>query len=314
MSLIGQIRAQHEVRLAFRIDGKLIERPVNVGDQIKTGQLIARIDSENEQNALRAAEADISAAQAALTQAQRVEARQRELIARGFTTAVQFDQAVQQLRTAEAQLESAHARHRTAQDRVRYAELRADVTGIVTAKAAEPGEVVRAGQMIVQVARDGLKDAVFDVPTRLVLLQGLPQDPIIQIALVENPNIKATGRMREMAPQADAATRMYPVKIGLVNPPEQMRLGSTVTGGIVLQSPPVISIPGTALIEINGKPSVWVVDSTTSTVSLRPIEIVQYAPTTVIVANGLKDGELVVTAGIHVLVPGQKVKVVDQSS
>jgi multidrug efflux pump subunit AcrA (membrane-fusion protein) len=131
---------------------------------------------------------------------------------------------------------------------------------------------------------------------------------------VDNPNIKTTGRVREVAPQADPVTRMFPVKIGLTDPPSELLLGSTITGGIMLDSPPIMTVPVGALIESDGKPSVWVVDPVSSTVALRPVEIVRYDPATVIISTGLRDAEVVVTAGVHVLFPGQKVRILAGSS
>jgi membrane fusion protein, multidrug efflux system len=312
--MTGHIRPQEEVNLAFRIDGKLIERRVSVGDQVSPGQVVARLDSQNEQNSLRSAEADLSAAQATLTQAQRAEGRQRELMAKGFTTRTQYDQAQQQLQTAQAQIDSAEARLRAARDRLGYTDLRADAVGFVIAKGAEPGEIVRGGQMVVQLAREGRKDAVFDVPAQLLQLRGVPTNPIVEIALADNPNIKTTGMVREVASQADPTTRTFPVRIALTNPPEEMRLGATVVGGITLTSPPVMEIPGTALTQTDGKPAVWVVNSNNKTVALRNVEIARYEPNSVIVTAGLRDGEIVVTAGVHVLRPGQKVRLLGGSS
>ncbi len=151
--LIGQIRARNEISLAFRIDGKLIERSVAVGDRITVGHLVARLDPQDEKNAVQGAEADIAAAQAALAQAERLEGRQADLLKRNITSRALYDQSLQQLQTAQAQLDSAQARHRTNQSRLKYTELETEVSGIVTAKGAEPGEFVRAGQMIVKVAR-----------------------------------------------------------------------------------------------------------------------------------------------------------------
>src|SRR5262245_56231821 len=168
VALTGQVRAQDELSLAFRIDGKLIERLVNVGDRVRVGQLVGRLDPQNELNALRSAQADLAAAQATLTQTQGTEGRLRELLQKGITTRAQYDQALQQLQTALSQVESAQARLRTAEDRRGYNELHADVPGAVIARGAEPGEVIRAGQMIVQVAREGAKDAVFDVPVQMI--------------------------------------------------------------------------------------------------------------------------------------------------
>jgi RND family efflux transporter MFP subunit len=312
--LIGQVRPRDEISLAFRIDGKLIERPVAPGDRITVGRLVARLDSQTEQNALQAAEADIVAAQAALVQAEKLEGRQADLLKRSVTSRALYDQAVQQLQTAQAQLDAAQARHRTSQNRLKYTELETEVGGIVTAKGAEPGEFVRAGQMIIKVAREDHKDAVFEVPAQLALSRRIPLDPLIHVALVDNPSIKTTGRIREVSPQADPVTRLFPVKVGLDNPPPEFFLGVTVSGTVSFDSPPVMAIPLTAVIESDGKPSVWVVDPASNTVALRAVEILRYDPSAVIVSSGLRDGEVVVTAGVNVLHPGQKVKLLTGSS
>lgn len=311
VALTGQVRAQDEVSLGFRIDGKLIERPVNVGDRITAGQVIGKLDPQNEQNALRSAEADLSAAQAALTQAQSTEGRQRELLGKGFTTRAQFDQVVQQLQTAQAQLDSAQARLATAKDRLAYTELRADAPGVITAKGGEPGEVVRAGQMIVQVARQGGRDAVFDVPVQLI--REAPRNPQIDVFLADDPKIRTTGRVREVAPQADPATRTHQVKVGLADPPAAMSLGATVVGQLSLNPEPAIQVPATALTQQDGKPAVWIVDKASETVAMRSVSVGRYDATSVIIADGLKDGDVIVTAGVHALRPGQKVKLAGAS-
>lgn len=315
LSLTGHIHPREQVNLAFRADGKLLERSVAIGDQVTPGQVVARLDPANEESAIRSAEADVIAAQAALTQAQRAEDRQRELVLRGsFTTRAQSEQLQQQRESAQAQLESAEARVRSARDRLKYMELRAEAGGTVIARGAEPGKVVRAGQMIVQLDPKGQKDAVFDIPVQMMQLRGLPSNPIVKIALVDNPNVKTTGKIREVPSRADAATKTFPVKIALDDSPEDMRIGATVTGSLTLSSPPVIEVPGTALTEADGKPAVWVVDPVKKTVALRNIELMRYEPTYVVVKDGLRDGEIVVTAGVHVLRPGQKVRLLGDSS
>jgi RND family efflux transporter MFP subunit len=312
--LIGQIRARNEISLAFRIDGKLIERSVAVGDRITVGHLVARLDSQDEKNALQGAEADIAAAQAAFAQAEKLEGRQADLLKRNITSRALYDQSLQQLQTAQAQLDSAQARHRANQSRLKYTELETEVSGIVTAKGAEPGEFVRAGQMIVKVAREDQKDALFEVPAQLALSRRIPLDPLIHVALVDNPNIKTTGRIREVSPQADPVTRLFPVKVGLDNSPLEFFLGGMVSGAISFDTPPIMTLPLTAVIESDGKPSVWVVDPASNTVALRAVEILRYDPSAVIVSNGLRDGEVVVTAGVNVLHPGQKVKLLSGAS
>lgn len=306
VSLTGQIQAQDQVSLAFRLDGRLIERRVNVGDAVTPGQLIGRLDPQIQQNALRQAQASLSAAQGQLTQARNTFNRQQELLNKGFTTRSQFDQAQQALQSAEAQVDSAQAQLRNAQEQLSYTELQADAAGTITAVGAEPGEVVQAGKMIAQVARQGGRDAVFNVPAQLI--RTAPQDPVVGVALTDDPNVKTTGRVREVAPQADPTTRTFLVKIGLTNPPPAMRLGATVTGRIQLAAPPGVEVPASALTEANGRPAVWVVDPQGQTVALRHVDVLRHDPASVVISQGLETGEIVVTAGVQVLRPGQKVR------
>jgi len=312
VSLTGQIRAQDEVSLAFRIDGRMLERRVNIGDRVKAGQLVARLDPLIQQNAFRSAQANLSAAQGQLTEARNTFERQQALVNQGFTTRARFDQAQQALQTAQANVDSTQAQLRNAQEQLSYTDLYVDADGTVTDKGAEPGEVVRAGQMIVKVARQGGRDAVFDVPAQLIRTG--PRDPVVQVALTEDSTVRTTGRVREVAPQADPTTRTFQVKVGLTKPPEAMRLGATVTGTIQLGSAPVIEVPASALTEASGRPAVWVVDPTSQTVALRNIDVARYEPSSVVVSQGLEAGEIVVTAGVHALRPGQKVRLLGATS
>ena len=312
VSLTGHIRAKDQVGLAFRLDGRMIERPANVGDVVSAGQVVARLDPQNQQNTLRAAQADLASAQAVLTQARLSFGRQQKLLADGWTTRARFDEAEQASATAQAQVDSAQAHLRIAQDQLSYTNLVADVPGAVTAVGAEPGEVVRAGQMVVQIAEQGGRDAVFDVPEQLIRTG--PRDPVVEIALTDDPQVKATGRVREVSPQADSATRTFQVKVGIIDPPEAMRLGSTVTGSIKLSAPPGVEVPASVLTQADGRPAVWVVDPQSETVSLRNVDVLRYDPATIIVSQGLETGEIVVTAGVQMLRPGQKIRLVGAGS
>ncbi len=309
ITLTGQVRAQNETSLAFRIDGRLIERRVDVGARVTAGQVVAKIDAQNEQNSLRSAEASVLAAEGQLQQARGAFDRQQKLLGNGFTTRAQFDQAQQALQTAQAQVTSTQAQLRTARDRVGYTELAAETAGSVTATGAEAGEVVRAGQMIVQIAPEGKRDAVFDVPSQLI--RTAPKDPSIEVALTDDPTIKTMGQVREVAPEADPTTRTFQVKIELTAPPPGMRLGATVLGRIVLTAAATIEIPASALTRSEGRPAVWLVDRASGTVSLRSIEVLRYEPATVLVSDGLAAGETVVTAGVQTLRPGQKVRLLE---
>ena len=306
VSFTGQIRAKDQVNLAFRIDGRLIERQPGVGDVIAAGQVVARLDSQNEENALRSAEAGLAAAQAALTQARLTFGRQQELLKNGWTPRAKFDEAQEALRTAQAQVEQAEAQLRIAQDRLGYTVLRADSPGVVTATGGDAGEVVKAGQMIVKVAGTAKLDAVFDIPEQLIRTG--PREPVVELALSDAPQVRATGYVREVAPQADSATRTFLVKVGINHPPQDMKLGSTVTGRIKLPAPQGVEVPASALTEGDGRPAVWVVDRQSGTVSLRAVDVVRYDPAGVVVSRGLEKGDVVVTAGVQMLRPGQKVR------
>lgn len=309
ISLTGQVRAKDNESLAFRIDGRLIERPVNMGDELKPGQLVGRLNPQNQVDAVRVAEAQLSAAQARLTEAQKTFWRQQELLKNGWTPRAQFDNAQQALLSAQAMVDTNKALLREAQEQLSYTALYADAPGAVTAVGAEPGEVVHAGQMVAQVARKGGRDAVFDVPEQL--LRTSPRDPVVEIALTNDPTVKATGRVREVAPQANAATRTFEVKVGLIDPPAAMRLGSTVTGSIRLAPPPGVEVPASALTEADGHPAVWVVDPHKQTVSLRAVTVLRYDAATVVISKGLERGDIVVTAGAQVLRPGQPVRLME---
>ena len=310
--LTGHLQAEDEPAFAFRIAGRMIERPVNVGDRVEAGQVLAKLDPENELNELRSAESTLAAAQGQLTYARGDFDRQRQLLANGHTPRARFDQSQNALQSAQSQVDNAEAQLRIARDRVSWTTLEADAPGTVTARGAEPGEVVQAGQMIVRLARQGGRDAVFDVPAQL--LRSAPSESEITVRLTDDPSVTATGRVREIAPQADPVTRTFEVKVGLSDPPQAMRLGATVTGSVKLESEPVISIPASALTELNRQPAVWIVDPKNLTVSMRNVELLRHDPGTVVIAQGLDTGDIVVTAGIQALHPGQKVRLLGSSS
>ncbi|WP_112663010.1 efflux RND transporter periplasmic adaptor subunit [Microvirga flavescens] len=309
--LTGDVQAEKEVSRAFRIGGRVIERPVNIGDRITAGQLLARLDPQTEQNALRAAQAALAAAEGQVSKTRNVYERQASLLAQGFTTRPRYDQARQALQTAQAQVEDAEAQVEAAQDRLAFTEIHADTDGVVTARGAEPGEVVQPGQMIVQVARADGRDAVFDIPARM--LQTAVRDPLIEITLMDDPRVTAIGRVREVASQADPVTRTFRVRVGLDHPPEEMRLGATVAGRIDLYSASVIAIPASGLTRFGRDPAVWIVDPATSAVSLRAVSVLRYTPTSVVISQGLHPGEIIVTAGTQALHPGQIIRILPAS-
>lgn len=312
VQLAGTIESQIQVDLAFRIGGRVTERLVNVGDAVKAGQPIARLDPTDEENALRAAESSVVAANAQLSEARLNYGRQRHLYERQIVARAALDRAEQMLTSAQAAADAAEAQLGIARRRLDDTALYADAPGVVTVVGAEPGEVVQPGRMIAQLARDDGKDAVFDVPAAMI--SASPPAPEVLVTLSMPPRASAQGRVREVSPRADTQTGTFRVRVGLIDPPAEMRLGSTVTGSVTFGSSGGIEIPANALTRSEGEPAVWVVDPANKTVALRLIEIGRFAPTTVVVSNGLMAGDIVVTAGVQALRPGQTVRLPDTAS
>jgi RND family efflux transporter MFP subunit len=306
LTFSGRIEAEDEVVLAFRISGRLLEVNPKVGDRLVTGQLVARLESQNEVNALRQAQAGLAAAQGQLTQARNHFERQQTLLEQGWTTRANFDVATQAQQTAQSQVDAAEAQLKTAHDLVGFTELKADAPGVVTATGPSGGEVVQAGQMIVRLARKDGRDAVFGVPAQLI--RSAPSDPQITVSLTDDPTVTASGRVREVAAQANPVTRTFEIKVGLTDPPAAMRLGATVVGRMQTDAVPIIEIPATALTRINQQPAVWIVDPDQRTVSMRNVDVLRFEQAKVVVSHGLDTGEIVVTAGVQALHPGQKIR------
>jgi len=312
IALTGRIEAGNEVALAFRISGRVIENDVKLGEQVQPGRVVAHLESQNELNALRSAQATLAAAEGQLVQADNHFERQKFLLARNVIARAVFDESTQALQTAQSQVDASQAQLKAAHDLVTFTELKADAPGIVTALGPGAGEVVQAGQMIARLARQGGRDAVFDMPAQLI--RSAPADPLIVVSLTDDPLMTASGRIREVAPQADPVTRTFEVKIGLTDPPAAMRLGATVTGRMQTEAVPTIEIPATALTERNQQPAMWIVDPGSLTVSMRNVEILKHNPAVVVVSKGLEVGEIVVTAGVRALHAGQKVRLLAAES
>lgn len=308
VTLTGRIEAEDEVPLAFRISGRVLENNGKLGVRVQTGDLVARLESQNEENQLRADTAALAAAEAQYNQARGHYERQSTLFRQGWATRATYELAEKGLRTTASQVEAAQARLNAAEDLLGFTELRADQDGVYTAVGPGAGEVVQAGQMIVRVARQDGRDAVFDVPAPVI--RSAPADPVITVSLADDPTVTVRGHVREVSPQADPVTRTFKVKVSLDNPPETMRLGATVNGVMRTVEAPVIEIPASALTRSNQQPAVWVVDPAAFTVSMRPIEIKRHGEYLVAVASGLGTGDIVVTAGVQALHEGQKVRLI----
>ncbi len=309
ISMTGTVQAQTEINLSFRIDGRLIERNVTVGDTVRPGQLIARLDSQNEESSAQSARAQLAAARAQLVEARNNYERMRDLVAENAVSRATYESAESQLKTAESQVESMQSQVTLAENRQSYTRLMSDVAGVVTMQGAEPGEVVGAGRPIVQVAREGARDAAFDVPARVK--DSMSPNSELTVVLTSDPKVTAMAVVREVSPRADPVTGTFRVKFRLINPPAAMRLGTTVTGRMKLAAAPAIEVPPSAVFRSDRQSAVWVVDPKTGMVAIRNIEIRSSDPKRVEVASGLNPGDVVVTAGVQALRPGQKVRLLE---
>jgi RND family efflux transporter MFP subunit len=309
-TLTGTIAAQVQNDISFRISGKIIERNVDVGDHVTADQVLARLDPRTQEADVESAKAGVASAQAQLKQATATFDRQKSLLDSGFTTRNAFDQAEQSLRSGHAGLDSANAQLTSAQDQLSYTVLRAGAPGVITARFAEVGQVVEPARAVFTIARDGPRDAVFDVYEAIFAL--VPDDAKARIALVSNPSIAADGTVREVAPAVDTNNGTVRVKIGIAEPPPAMTLGAAVIGSGSLKSSKVVMLPWGALFEIDGRPAVWVVDPRDHTVSLRPITVDAYLKDRIIVKSGLATGDIVISAGGQDLRPRQKVAIANE--
>ena len=308
VSLTGEIQPRYQADLGFRVNGKILERPVDVGSEVKKGDLLARLDPQQYKQDFEVAKAEVAKADAEVTRSQAQEYRQRELLKNGHTTQVAYDQAVKTFKTAQAEADAARARQVQASENLGYTELRADNNGVISAVGADPGQVVSAGQMVVRLAQPGEREGVFNVAEGA--FKNRPTDPTVAVHLVSNPEIETVGTVRYISPQADPETRTYTVRVSLPNAPPQMRLGANVVGTVTLDQGQTVAIPGSALFQKDGKPAVWLVEKD-STVQLKPITVQRYEGDSVVVGDGLSQGNVVVTAGVQKLLPGQKVALMD---
>jgi RND family efflux transporter MFP subunit len=303
---VGIIEPQFKTELSFRTLGRLITRPINVGDLVAEGQIVGTIDATTLEFAARSARAEVYKAEARLANASATEERQRILIARDATTEAVLDSAEQGRAGAEAAVARGQANLTKAIEQLGYAQLKAEFAGVVTAVRAEVGQVVTPGQSVLTIARPDIREAVVDLGADfpVELRPGLP----FTVSIPFLPDTLIQGKVREIAPLADPVTRTRRVRIALDNPPATFRLGATVTARLSDGQGSVLRVPASAVLSKDDQSFVWVVDFGTSTVSLQKVDVSKDEQG-LRVTGGLVAGARVVTAGIHSLKQGQKVRI-----
>lgn len=299
----GEIRARHEVDLAFRVGGKIAARLVDSGMMVKAGQPLARLDPADLQLSRQAAQAQVAAAESEFTTAGAERARYADLVAKRFVSQAAFDAKENAFRSAQARLEQARAQSRISGNQAEYGTLVAEHEGVITGVLADAGQVVSAGQPVFRLARPEEKEVAIAIPEgRLAELKAARQ---IAVSLWAQPELVMAGEIRELAAAADPATRTYAARIRIVDPAPAVALG--MTARVILGSPSsaAIVVPLTAVVD-NGKgPQVWVVDD--GKAMIRPVEVAAFREDGAAIASGLKAGEMVILTGQRRLVDGQAV-------
>lgn len=304
----GEVRARIEASLGFRVAGKLVSRPAEVGQRVSAGQLLAQIDPQDYRLAADAAAAQMVAAQTNRDLAAADLKRYQGLRDQGFISAAELERREASFKAAQAQWQQAQAQNTVQGNQSSYTRLLADGAGVITSVDANAGQVVSAGQAVVRLALDGPRDVVFAVPEdKLPLLKtgGLVE------ARLWNTGKTLQAQVRDVSASADPVTRTFLVKAALPKGADVV-LGSTVNVSLpklAAISAPRIKLPTSALRFEAGSTSVWVFDPSTMTVKAQAVEVNTAEGNDAVVTSGLQNGDQVVVSGVHVLTPGQKVSV-----
>ena len=313
----AEVRPRVESRLGFRVAGKITKRQAEVGQRVKAGQLLAQLDPQDYKLATDAARAQVAAALTNRDLAAADFRRYKELQSQNFISGAEVERRETTLKAAQAQLDQAQAQLAAQSNQGSYTNLVADVSGVVTAVEAEPGQVVTAGTPIVRIAQDGPRDAVFSVPEDKVASMRMGSAVAVRLWATAGD---MAGTVREVAASADPATRTYPVKVALAalpNAKDMPALGATVyvkPAALAHAGVQIIKLPTTALKQDGASTAVWLLDTTSMTVKSQPIQIATADGNDAVIAAGLKPGDLVVSAGVHVLNSGQKVSIYQEKT
>jgi multidrug efflux system membrane fusion protein len=309
MSFAGEVRARYETTLAFRVSGKMIHRPVEVGDRVHKGQRVARLDSTDYQLGTDALNAQLKSAQAERDFAREDLTRYRELLNERVISPAEFDRHNTAYITARERVVSLDAQLAQATNQLHYTDLLADRDGMVTAVEVETGQVVAAGQPVVKLARLDEKEIHIDIPEQRVAEIDLHQ--MVNVTLWADGSRRLTARIREIAAAADPASRTYRVKATLLEGLDEARLGKTATVWIPVTTSPRLAVPLSAIFTPQnepGRPRVWLVDEGAGTVRSVPVQLGESLDGEHIIVAGVVPGQLVVSAGVQRLAEGQAVR------
>ena len=308
----GDVRAREESALSFRVGGKLVERSVDVGDRVRAGDVLARLDPGDLQAQSRAAQAQLAAAEAELGRARADQARYAQLGEGQLVSRSTIDAQNAAAMAAQGQVNAARANLDVARNQAAYTRLTAPADGVIAARQAEAGQVVAAGQAVFTLAADGPREVLFAVPEGAI--EEINVGDPVQVSLWSDEARRLPGRIREIAPAADPASRTFAARATVDAPPEALALGQSARVVLAGAGNGRLSVPLSALVREGGTASVFVVDAKDATLQLRPVRIGPYGADRVVVTDGLAATDWVVTAGGHLLRAGQKVAPVDRDN
>ena len=308
-SYAGDVQAKQQTALSFRVGGQIIERYVDVGDHVKVGQVLARLDVKDAELQLQAAQAQLKSAQSNAQIAQDEVKRFQQLLPINAVSRSQYDNVLNQARSAEAALQQAESNYETASNQTRYNQLLAQKSGVITSRDAEVGQVVAAGQAIFQLAIADEREVVIGVPEQAISEMQVGQNA--WVSLWSQPEQKIQARVREISPAADLS-RTFQVKLSLANTPQSIPLGQSARVFFV-ENNHILHVPLASVSAVEGQPYVWVVNADQS---LRKVNVVlgAYGRETVAVLSGLSPNDYVVIGGVHLLREKQKIKPIDKDN
>ncbi|MES2102921.1 MAG: efflux RND transporter periplasmic adaptor subunit [Pseudomonadota bacterium] len=307
----GEVRARVESRLGFRVGGKIVARKVDVGALVKRGQVLMQLDPQDLALAQAQAKAGLYAAESNRDLAKAELQRYQDLRAKNFVAATVLDSKQTAFKSAQASYEQAVAAYKNQSNQSGYATLTSDVDGVVTGIDAEAGQVVAAGTPVVRVAQSGDMDVVVGIPEDQV--NTIRQIGDISVRLWANPKQTVPAKLRELSPIADSVTRTYTAKVAIPSATPDVKLGMTAYVTFGTKNPnPMIKLPLTALFQEKNTTSVWIVEN--GAVKLVPVQVAGSSGDDLLIARGVTPGQTVVTAGVNLLKPGQRVTILGETT
>lgn len=302
----GEIHSHDETLLAFRLDGRIVSRMVDIGAHVHTGQVLATLESETGKNQLASATADMESARAAEHVAALNLSRMDKLMPSGAIARTQLDSTRADWQAAASRLKSAAAALRNAQDNLAWTQLTAPADGVITRVSASAGQVVSAGQSIFTLATSEARDLVFNIAEPQLFTDKTKKISVFPVTLLDSPDIRTTGVFRDISPQADPQTRTWQVRVTLTVPPAEMALGASATIEIPSAVTPGYVVPASAISRLAGQPAVFIIDRHGQAV-LRAVTLSGYQAASAVVSSGVNPGEMIITSGVNKLRSGEKV-------